>query len=164
MPFTKIKNREKDNTILGNSTQFIIPIYQRPYSWSEIQIRKFMADIFVSFWGYNKDNSSEPMFIGTMQLSKKDDSGEQNIIDGQQRITTFLILLKVLSIRNPNSSQLNDFDFNWLVTKVNNGKQQENLKELINSTSLSIENNNNLNKYFNNALLINQIITEKLFY
>lgn len=158
----KTKNRKKDNTILGNSTQFIIPIYQRPYSWSETQIRKFIADIFVSFWGYNKDNCSEPMFIGTMQLSKKDDNGEQNIIDGQQRITTFLILLKVLSIRNPNSSQLNAFDFNWLKTKVNNGKQQENLKELINSTSLSIENNNNLNKYYNNALLINQIIAEQV--
>lgn len=158
----KIKNREKDNTILGNSTQFIIPIYQRPYSWSEKQIRKFIADIFVSFWGYNKDNSSEPMFIGTMQLSKKNDNGEQNIIDGQQRITTFLILLKVLSLRNPNSSQLDDLDFNWLVTKVNNGKQQENLKELITSTSLSVENNNNLNKYFNNALLINQIIAEQV--
>jgi len=158
----KIKNREKDNTILGNSTQFIIPIYQRPYSWSEKQIRKFISDIFVSFWGYNKDNSSEPMFIGTMQLSKKDDNGEQNIIDGQQRITTFLILLKVLSLRNPNSSQFNDLDFNWLVTKVNNGKQQENLKQLITSTSLSVDNNNNLNKYFNNALLINQIITEQV--
>jgi hypothetical protein len=158
----KTKNREKDNTILGNSTQFIIPIYQRPYSWSEKQIRKFIADIFVSFWGYNKDNSSEPMFIGTMQLSKKDDNSEQNIIDGQQRITTFLILLKVLSIRNPNSSELKEFDFNWLITKVNNGKQQENLKELLNSTSLNIENNNNLNKYFDNALLINQILTEQI--
>lgn len=158
----KIQNRKKDNTILGNSTQFIIPIYQRPYSWSEKQIRKFIADIFVSFWGYNKENSSEPMFIGTMQLSKKDDNGEQNIIDGQQRITTFLILLKVLSLRNPNSSQLKDLDYNWLVTKVNNGKQQENLKELINSTSLRIENNNNLNKYFNNALLINKIIKEQV--
>lgn len=158
----KTKNREKDNTILGNSTQFIIPIYQRPYSWSEKQIRKFIADIFVSFWGYNKDNSSEPMFIGTMQLSKKNDNSEQNIIDGQQRITTFLILLKVLSIHYPNSDELKEFDFSWLVTKVNNGKQQENLKELLSSTSLNIENNNNLNKYFNNALLISQIITEQI--
>lgn len=157
----KTKNREKDNTILGNSTQFIIPIYQRPYSWSETQIRKFIADIFVSFWGYNKDNCSEPMFIGTMQLSKKNDNGEQNIIDGQQRITTFLILLKVLSISNPNSSELMKLDFKWLRTKVNNGKQQENLEELINSTTLNIEKNNNLNKYFDNALLINQILSEQ---
>lgn len=157
----KIKNREKDNTILGNSTQFIIPIYQRPYSWSEKQIRKFIADIFVSYWGYNKESSSEPMFIGTMQLSKKNDQGEQNIIDGQQRITTFLILLKVLSIRNPNSNELNNLNLNWLTTKVNNGKQQENLQDLINTTSLEVEDNNNLNKYFNNAQLINKILVEQ---
>jgi hypothetical protein len=157
----KTKNREKDNTILGNSTQFIIPIYQRPYSWSEKQIRKFISDIFVSFWGYNKDSNAEPMFIGTMQLSEKDKNGKQNIIDGQQRITTFLILLKVLAIRNPSSTELNNFDFNWLTTNVNNGKQQENLKELINSTTLEIENNNNLNKYLNNAQFINQILQEQ---
>jgi len=157
----KSKNRDKDNTILGNSTQYIIPIYQRPYSWSEKQVRKFIADIFVSYWGYNKDETAEPMFIGTMQLSNKDANGEQNIIDGQQRITTFLILLKVLSIRNPNSDEFINFDFNWLQTKVNNGKQQDDLNELINSKSLDNLNKSDLNKYFNNALLIFQILEEQ---
>lgn len=157
----KIKNREKDNIVLDDSTKFIIPIYQRPYSWSEKQIRKFITDIFVSYWGNNKDSISEPMFIGTMQLSERYTNGEQHIIDGQQRITTFLILLKVLSIRYPSSNQLNSFDFNWLETKVNNGKQQENLIKFINSISLDAENNNELNTYFNNALLINTILAEQ---
>ena len=158
----KNKNRGIDNTILGNSTQFIIPIYQRPYSWAEKQIKKFIADIFISFWGYNKDSSPEPMFIGTMQLSKKKNNGVQYIIDGQQRITTFLILLKVLSIRHPNSSELGNFDFNWLQSEVFNGKQQDDLTELINSTTLEIENDNNLNWYFKNAQLINKILEEQI--
>lgn len=38
----------------------------------------------------------QTMFIGTMQLSELKKDNTQHIINGQQRITTFLILLKVL--------------------------------------------------------------------
>jgi|GEM_PF-3443117 uncharacterized protein with ParB-like and HNH nuclease domain len=47
----KNKSRVNDKTILGNDVKYTIPIYQRPYSWTEHQIKKFISDIFISFWG-----------------------------------------------------------------------------------------------------------------
>lgn len=62
-------NQSEENIILNGTTNYVIPIYQRPYSWTESQIKKFINDIFASFWGYEQDKDAEPMFIGTMQLS-----------------------------------------------------------------------------------------------
>ena len=37
--------QENGATILGNNINYIVPIYQRPYSWSEEQIKKFIEKI-----------------------------------------------------------------------------------------------------------------------
>lgn len=158
----KKKSRENDKTILGNSVKYTIPIYQRPYSWTEHQIKKFISDIFISFWGYDKNSSSEPMFIGTMQLSALNETNEQDIIDGQQRISTFLILLKVLKLNFPTIRELETLDFNWLETEVNNGKQQEKLQELINIDSHDSIKKDDLNKYVSNAYIISQVLLEQI--
>lgn len=149
------------NCILSRNVNYIIPIYQRPYSWTENQIRKFISDIFISFWGYNKNSNSEPMFIGTIQLSSIQNN-KQNIIDGQQRISTFLIFLKVLKLEFPDLEDLDSLTFEWLKTEVNNGKQQANLCELLGAQSLDNLANISLNKYLENALLIRQVLLENI--
>lgn len=75
----KYNNQEGKATILDNGTKFVIPIYQRPYSWTDEQLRKFISDIFTSFWGNDGISNEEPMFIGTMQLSTKNINNEQDI-------------------------------------------------------------------------------------
>lgn len=160
--FTLKNNAQNpENCILNRSINFVIPIYQRPYSWTENQIRKFISNIFISFWGYTKNSSPEPMFIGTMQLSSIENN-EQDIIDGQQRISTFLILLKVLSLEFQDLESLKSLNFTWLKTDVNSGKQQENLEELINLTSLENITNGELNRYIENAILIKQVLFENI--
>ncbi len=152
----KSRINEKSQSIIDRNINYIIPIYQRPYSWKETQVEKFISDIFKSFWGNNKTTPDEPMFIGTMQLSKINKNNEQDIIDGQQRITTFLILIKVLQLQYGNCKELNEINLNWLSTEVNNGKQQVNLEALINSNEL--ESDFKLNRYLENAILINNTI------
>jgi len=154
----KYNNQTADNIILNGQTNYLIPIYQRPYSWTETQIRKFINNIFVSFWGYEQEKNAEPMFIGTMQLSELKNDNSQHIIDGQQRITTFLILLKVLKNRFPNSAELQNISFNWLSTEVNNGEQQQNLTELLHQKNIELSNENSLNTYIENAKLIDNLI------
>ena len=92
------KNTTSNNEdmILGRNTKYVIPIYQRPYSWTEEQVNKFVDDIFISYWGNDNKVVNEPMFIGTMQLSERKFGEEQDVIDGQQRLTTILLLLKIL--------------------------------------------------------------------
>lgn len=70
---------------------FVIPEYQRSYSWEIAQCDKLWQDIeaFIS------SNASDPYFFGTIIV----DCSEVNkfsLIDGQQRTTTFLLLLKAL--------------------------------------------------------------------
>ncbi len=89
----KINGEEKQKI------QFRVPIYQRPYSWGEKEIKRFIDDIFESFCEI-EDNQitikNKPMFIGTMQLGEIDNNNKQDIIDGQQRITTLNLLLLYL--------------------------------------------------------------------
>lgn len=159
--FTLKNTSQPKNSILSRDVNYVIPIYQRPYSWGENQISKFILDIFNSFWGYNRDSTPEPMFIGTMQLSNIN-NGEQNIIDGQQRLSTFLIFLKVLKLEYSNCDDLNQLNFNWLTTKVNNGKQQDKLNELLRTSSFMESSDNKLNKYIENAVLIRDIFLKNI--
>lgn len=164
-----LKNNSQNNgdTILNGNKHYIIPIYQRPYSWTEEQIKKFISDIFRSFYGYDKKTPSEPMFIGTMQLSEKKfitaNKSSQNIIDGQQRLTTFLVLLKLLKIQFPENKELKNISLQWLETRVNNGEQNKYLQEFISSDNIEISNNAiNKNKYIQNASIIKEILDEEL--
>lgn len=102
--------------LIGNSILYIIPVYQRPYSWTDIQIESLLTDICNGF------KNNEPMFIGTMQLSSRKyvDKNEfwQDVIDGQQRISTISIILKELSKLSPSNNKLKELKFNWIETHV----------------------------------------------
>ncbi len=65
-----------------------VPIYQRPYAWTEEHINDLINDL--------KESFPEEYFIGTIVVSKKNNYLE--IIDGQQRLATFSIIYS--SIRN----------------------------------------------------------------
>jgi len=79
---------------LGKSENFVIPEYQRSYSWSISHCDKLWQDIetFIS------SNASDPYFFGTIIVDCSK-TNKLSLIDGQQRTTTFLLLLKALLIR-----------------------------------------------------------------
>lgn len=82
--------------IFASNIKYRIPVFQRPYSWGEGELRKLMESLHESV------KMNESIFMGTMQLSQPiplNPDGTKNsykIIDGQQRITTFIILCNVL--------------------------------------------------------------------
>lgn len=79
---------------LRKSENFAIPEYQRSYSWGITNCDKLWQDIkaFIS------SDASDPYFFGTIIVDCSEPN-EFNLIDGQQRTTTFLLLLKALLIR-----------------------------------------------------------------
>jgi len=86
---------------LFENAKYSVPVYQRPYSWSEKEIKKLLDDIFLIF--DNKDNLQNEeliLFMGTLFLRVGKNIGnkytEYEIVDGQQRITTFTLILMVL--------------------------------------------------------------------
>jgi hypothetical protein len=87
---------------LGKKANFVIPEYQRGYSWNITQCAKLWQDIeaFIESIGNDPDKpiESDPYFFGTIIVDCSEDK-KFNLIDGQQRTTTFFLLLKALLIR-----------------------------------------------------------------
>ena len=74
-------------------TKFIIPVYQRNYDWKHKQCQQLLRDI-------QDVNSGQPYFIGSIvhkSVSNLTNIRELVIIDGQQRITTLILLLYVIA-------------------------------------------------------------------
>ncbi len=89
----------KATTLLGffeqnQTNQFVIPIYQRLYSWGKEQCEQLWDDI-IKIGGNDKMNGH---FIGSILYARVDDthSSPLLIIDGQQRLTTITLLFIAL--------------------------------------------------------------------
>ena len=82
---------------INKKETFVIPEYQRGYSWDIVQCDKLWQDV-EDFIDLGLD---DPYFFGTIivDCSEADKSDSFNLIDGQQRSTTFLLLLKALQLR-----------------------------------------------------------------
>ncbi|EMH23120.1 DUF262 domain-containing protein [Helicobacter pylori] len=81
---------------LKEELYYQIPIYQRPYQWTEENCEKLLDDLFED---YEKDSKSD-YFCGSLVLVKSDPNSKTetyDIVDGQQRLSTFILLAKVLS-------------------------------------------------------------------
>ena len=83
---------------LRKSPQFVIPIYQRNYSWTEAQCRQLWADLMRA----GRDDKVKAHFIGSIVyvergLSTVTTEEALLVIDGQQRLTTSTLLIAALA-------------------------------------------------------------------
>ncbi len=86
----KIEKRNIRDWLTQKNCSFLIPIYQRGYSWKEENVEQLLIDIEDRV----RDNRSH--FFGSIaakQVAKIDNTKEIKIIDGQQRLTTSLLLV-----------------------------------------------------------------------
>ncbi|GAA7992478.1 DUF262 domain-containing protein [Helicobacter pylori] len=73
-----------------------IPIYQRPYQWTEENCEKLLDDLFEDY----EENRESDYFCGSLVLVKSDPNSKTetyDVVDGQQRLSTFILLAKVLA-------------------------------------------------------------------
>ncbi len=81
-------------TVLGlfdsSKKHFIIPVYQRAYSWEKLEWKNFIEDLEEQTKGENK------YYYGNLLLETIVKDREYEIIDGQQRITTITIFMRAL--------------------------------------------------------------------
>lgn len=86
-------NAEQKNvkSIFLNEEHYIIPSFQRPYSWEHEQCLQLYTDL-TSAYRENRD-----YFVGNIILAKSNDSPSKlHLVDGQQRLITLWLILKVL--------------------------------------------------------------------
>lgn len=96
--------------IFNNATLIEVPFFQRSYVWREDLWARFLEDMeFVA-------NANKPHFLGSIILKEgPKPQGElyssiKTVVDGQQRLTTFLIFMKVLCLKL-NQTLLFDFQY-----------------------------------------------------
>ncbi|MBD5303958.1 MAG: DUF262 domain-containing protein [Bacteroides sp.] len=82
-----------DYAKLQGRATFCIPEYQRGYAWTIEHCDKLWQDIT----SYIESGAEDPYFFGTVILDCST-SNQLNLIDGQQRTTTFLLLFKALHL------------------------------------------------------------------
>ena len=102
----KVKAKEyyiKD--LLSNKFLFEIPDYQRAYSWTKENLKQLVEDIWESVElnkarGIKEFDKYEPYFLGSIVLCSKeykdDGCGIYDVIDGQQRLTSIIMLIATI--------------------------------------------------------------------
>ena len=115
---------------LKRSPQFIIPIYQRTYSWTESQCQQLWEDILRA--GGNDEISAH--FIGSIVYIQKglyqiSSQSPLLVIDGQQRLTTVSLIIEALARHLGDSEPLDGFSAKklrhyYLLNSLEKGKQR----------------------------------------
>ena len=84
--------------ILNRHSQLRVPDYQRTFRWEEDQIETLFADMLN---GFDLQNASSPKtsFLGSAVFAFDSGAKEQDLVDGQQRITTLSLFLSEASQR-----------------------------------------------------------------
>ncbi|GAA8502074.1 DUF262 domain-containing protein [Helicobacter pylori] len=87
------KKSLKKILVVGNDTYYQIPIYQRPYQWGKEQCEELLNDLFENY----EDHGEDDYFCGSLVFIKSDKDNKTDVVDGQQRLSTFILLAKVLA-------------------------------------------------------------------
>lgn len=134
---SKIKNQNSTKSLENIDLQ--IPPYQRPYKWTSKNVNQLLDDILDAM----RENK-EVYRVGTLILHHDIENAKYtiyNIVDGQQRMITFSLLLKVLGCENINflNQRLSKNPYNLhsvrsnyktLERRINNFRKTEDANEL----------------------------------
>ncbi|WRD14231.1 DUF262 domain-containing protein [Helicobacter pylori] len=150
-----------------------IPIYQRPYQWTEENCEKLLDDLFED---YEEDRESD-YFCGSLVLVKSDPNSKTetyDIVDGQQRLSTFILLAKVLATLYDKDLDKTYRDFLEKSLGDTDGEKRERLH--FNAMGLNAKDDfvyalehfndsqaskNNKNNYLKNAICLKNYLKEK---
>ncbi|MGL2521141.1 DUF262 domain-containing protein [Helicobacter pylori] len=167
----------KDILATALVSYYQIPDYQRPYQWTEKNCEKLLDDLFSSYEYYKESG----YFCGSLVLIVINTDSETNaetydIVDGQQRLSTFILLAKVLATLydkdlKPTSRELLEKSLGDI-----DGEKRERLHfnamglnakddfvyalEHFNDSQAS-KNKNNKNNYLKNAICLKNYLKEK---
>ncbi|GAA7072358.1 DUF262 domain-containing protein [Helicobacter pylori] len=111
----------KDILATELSAYYQIPMYQRPYQWTEKNCEKLLDDLFFSYECYKESD----YFCGSLVLiliSEDSKAKTYDIVDGQQRLSTFILLAKVLATLYDKDLNEEDEDY-----KINRGFLEKSL-------------------------------------
>jgi uncharacterized protein with ParB-like and HNH nuclease domain len=90
-------------------SDFLIPDYQRPYAWEKEECQTLWDDIFSFAFpdnNYENFNEDEEYFLGSI-VTFENENNKKEVIDGQQRLTTLMLLLRAFYSKFGNMQDTN---------------------------------------------------------
>ncbi|WQY09625.1 DUF262 domain-containing protein [Helicobacter pylori] len=156
-----------------------IPIYQRPYQWTEENCKKLLDDLLSSYEYYKESD----YFCGSLVLIAIGTDSETNattydVVDGQQRLSTFILLAKVLATLYNNEVLNNKTSKDFLEKSLGDIDGEKRKRLTFNTIGLNAKddfayalehfndsqaskNKNNKNNYLKNAICLKNYLKEK---
>ncbi|AEE71144.1 hypothetical protein HMPREF0462_1540 [Helicobacter pylori 83] len=161
----------KDILATELSAYYQIPTYQRPYQWTEENCEKLLDDLFFNY----EDDRESDYFCGSLVLiaiSEDSKTKTYDVVDGQQRLSTFILLAKALATLY--SERLNEESKDYLQESLNGryGKKDRlnfnaigfNSKKDFQYALTSFNDapvSNNKNNYLKNAVCLKNYLRKK---
>lgn len=133
--------------LLGMNKEMIVPFYQRNYDWKENEVRRLIDDI--------DNNQNNEYFLGTLVF--KNESYKTTIIDGQQRISTLFLIIKVILNNEHLDKNLKErilYDFKKFKFTTANIKDNEILNKIISDNEIEITDEEKKSNYWLNYQMI----------
>jgi len=97
-----VEQKTVKELFLQKKADFLVPDYQRPYAWETTECQTLWDDVFMFAFPDNDhekfDRSNDEYFLGPIVTFKNDDD-KMEIIDGQQRLTTLMLLLRAFYVK-----------------------------------------------------------------
>ena len=91
--------------LTDSGSLYQIPDYQRPYKWTTREVEKLWEDVYEAY-----EKSEKSYFLGTITTaSLKENAPYRDVIDGQQRLTTLIILCCVVRDMYPGINSTKEF-------------------------------------------------------
>ncbi|MCQ2708959.1 DUF262 domain-containing protein [Helicobacter pylori] len=152
-----------------------IPIYQRPYQWTEENCEKLLDDLLSSYEYYKESD----YFCGSLVLIAIGKDSETNaetydVVDGQQRLSTFILLAKVLATLY--NKDLNKTYRDFLEKSLGDTDGEKRKRLIFNAIGLNAKDDfqdaldffdnshaskNNKNNYLKNAICLKNYLEKK---
>ncbi|WP_200475541.1 DUF262 domain-containing protein [Azospirillum argentinense] len=82
--------------IFSVSKKYLVPRFQREYSWGADEIQEFWDDVIQQIGIRNRRVKHTEYFVGCIVLVGEDSKSDYHIVDGQQRLTTITIFLRAI--------------------------------------------------------------------
>lgn len=104
MPLSLTAKQNTISEMFSENLEYIIPSYQRPYSWTIDECDQLWEDLIAAF-----EEEQEDYFLGNIVIAKSSSNPNKlEMIDGQQRLVTITLFLKALHLQLSEIKKIKD--------------------------------------------------------
>lgn len=141
MSSLNIEQKNIGSLFKDRNTPFLVPDYQRPYSWTLEHCETLWNDIY-EFAFPDEDatafDNKDEYFLGTILTFRNKDKKDE-VIDGQQRLITFLLLLRAFYVAFVDMKDTNDEDIRDVLSEIEKCIWNKEPRQPLNKDVIKIE-------------------------